>query len=34
LVTAVSEAASITPAGRPKRAPKWMVEKLAPYLEV
>ena len=33
LVTAVSEAASITPEGRPKRAPKNMVEKLAPYLE-
>ena len=33
LVTAVSEAASITPEGRPKRAPKFMVEKLAPYLE-
>ena len=33
LVTAVSEAASITPEGRPKRAPKDMVEKLAPYLE-
>ena len=33
LVTAVSEAASITPEGRPKRVPKDMVEKLAPYLE-
>ena len=33
LVTAVSEAASITPEGRPKRAPKNMIEKLAPYLE-
>ena len=33
LVMAVSEAASITPEGRPKRAPKNMVEKLAPYLE-
>ena len=32
LVTAKSEAACITPEGRPKRAPKWMVEKLAPYL--
>ena len=32
LVTAISEAASITPAGRPKRAPKWMVETLKPYL--
>ena len=33
LVTAVSEAASITPEGRPKRAPKLMVEKLKRYLE-
>jgi acyl-CoA thioester hydrolase len=33
LVTAVSEAASITPAGRPKRPPKWMLETLKPYLE-
>jgi acyl-CoA thioester hydrolase len=32
LVTAVSEAASISPAGRPKRAPKWMIETLKPYL--
>lgn len=32
LVTAVSEAASITPDGRPKRAPKWMIETLKPYL--
>ncbi len=32
LVTAVSEAASITPAGRPKRAPKDMIELLQPYL--
>jgi len=32
LVTAVSEAASITPDGRPKRAPKAMIEKLRPYL--
>jgi len=32
LVTAVSEAASITPQGRPKRPPKWMVETLKPYL--
>lgn len=34
LVTAVSEAASITPEGRPKRAPKRMIEVLGPYLEV
>jgi len=33
LVTAVSEAASITPDGRPKRAPKWMLETLGPYLK-
>ena len=33
LVTAVSEAASITPDGRPKRAPKDMVERLGPYLD-
>jgi acyl-CoA thioester hydrolase len=33
LVTAVSEAACITPEGRPKRAPKWMIEQLGPYLE-
>ena len=33
LVTAISEAASITPEGRPKRAPKCMVERLGPYLE-
>ena len=33
LVTAVSEAACITPEGKPKRAPKWMVERLGPYLE-
>lgn len=33
LVTAHSEAASITPEGRPKRPPKWMVETLRPYLE-
>lgn len=32
LVTAVSEAASITPEGRPKRAPKDMIELLKPYL--
>ena len=32
LVTAVSEAASITPQGRPKRPPTWMVERLGPYL--
>ena len=32
LVTAVSEAASITPSGRPKRAPKDMIEMLKPYL--
>jgi len=32
LVTAVSEAACITPEGRPKRAPKFMVEALTPYL--
>lgn len=32
LVTAVSEAACITPEGRPKRAPKWMIETLTPYL--
>lgn len=34
LVTAVSEAASISPKGRPKRPPKWMIERLQPYLEV
>lgn len=33
LVTAVSEAASITPEGRPKRPPKEMLERLKPYLE-
>lgn len=33
LVTAHSEAASITPEGRPKRPPKWMLERLKPYLE-
>ncbi|MBC6403971.1 MAG: YbgC/FadM family acyl-CoA thioesterase [Hyphomonadaceae bacterium] len=33
LVTAVSEAASITPAGRPRRPPKWMIETLKPYLK-
>lgn len=33
LVTAHSEAASITRQGRPKRPPKWMTEKIAPYLE-
>ena len=33
LVTAVSEAACITPEGRPKRAPKFMLEGLRPYLE-
>lgn len=33
LATANSEAASITPAGRPKRAPKWMIERLGPYLK-
>ena len=33
LVTAVSEAACITPEGRPKRAPKFMLEGLKPYLE-
>ena len=33
LVTANSEAASISPEGRPKRAPKFMVETLKPYLE-
>lgn len=33
LVTAHSEAASITPEGRPKRPPKWMLERLRPYLE-
>jgi acyl-CoA thioester hydrolase len=32
LVTAVSEAASINREGRPKRAPKEMVEVLGPYL--
>ena len=32
LVTAISEAACITPDGRPKRAPKWMIERLGPYL--
>ena len=32
LVTAISEAACITPDGRPKRAPKWMIERLEPYL--
>jgi len=32
LVTAISEAACITPDGRPKRAPKWMIERLKPYL--
>lgn len=32
LVTADSEAASITPDGRPKRPPKWMLETLTPYL--
>ncbi len=34
LVTAISEAASITPEGRPKRPPKWMLETLGPYLLV
>ena len=33
LVTAYSEAASITPDGRPKRPPKAMLARLAPYLE-
>ena len=32
MVTAISEAACITPDGRPKRAPKWMIERLEPYL--
>jgi len=32
LVTAISEAASITPAGRPKRAPKDMIALLRPFL--
>ena len=32
LVTAHSEAASITPEGRPKRAPKAMLDLLQPYL--
>lgn len=32
LVTAHSEAASITPAGRPKRPPKDMIAMLKPYL--
>ena len=32
LVTAKSEAASISPQGRPKRAPKDMIAKLRPYL--
>ena len=32
LVTAVSEAACITPEGRPKRAPKFMIEGLSEYL--
>jgi len=32
LVTAVSEAACISPEGRPKRAPKAMIKTLAPYL--
>ncbi len=32
LVTAKSEAASINPDGRPKRAPKSMIEMLRPYL--
>ena len=33
LVTAVSEAASISPEGRPKRMPKFMLEGLEDYLE-
>ena len=32
LVTGVSEAASISPEGRPKRMPKFMLEGLGPYL--
>lgn len=32
LVTAVSEAASISPQGRPKRPHKFMIETLKPYL--
>ena len=32
LVKAGSEAASITPDGRPKRAPGWMLDALGPYL--
>jgi len=32
LVTALSEAACITPQGRPKRAPKAMLNALEPYL--
>ena len=32
LVTAYSEAASITPEGRPKRPPKDMIEVLKPYM--
>ena len=33
LVTGISEAASISPEGRPKRMPKFMLKGLAPYLE-
>jgi len=32
LVTAISEAACITPEGRPKRAPRDMIAKLKPFL--
>jgi acyl-CoA thioester hydrolase len=32
LVTAFSEAACISPEGKPKRAPSWMINQLSQYL--